>query len=132
MPTFRNTPIDYQAADALVPFDNQPINKTVYYMQAPPSGGFTSIASVRAARNVIRIAWVDSSTDSSPDRRTTSTITADNSTVDHFQRPSPGAMALASRWGFLAPTSAAFPFLINSAPSSPAISAPSASRAQPQ
>jgi hypothetical protein len=64
---FAIKPIDYQAADAPVPFDNQPINKTIYYMQAPPSGGFTSIASVRAVGNVIRTAWVDSSTDSSPD-----------------------------------------------------------------
>jgi hypothetical protein len=64
---FAMKPIDYQAADAPVPFDNQPISKTVYYMQSPASGGFTSIASVRAAGNVIRTAWVDSSTDSSPD-----------------------------------------------------------------
>lgn len=64
---FAIKPIDYQAADVPVPFDNQPVSKTVYYMQAPPSGSFTSLASVRAAGNVIRTAWVDSSTDSSPD-----------------------------------------------------------------
>lgn len=64
---FASKPIDYQAADVRVPFDNQPISKAVYYMQAPPSGGFTSLASVRAAGNVVRTAWVDSSTNSNPD-----------------------------------------------------------------
>lgn len=56
---FAIKPIDYQAADAPVPFDNQPIQKQIYYQQAPPSGSFTSISSVRAVGDVIRTAWVE-------------------------------------------------------------------------
>lgn len=56
---FACKPIDYQAADAPVPFDNQPITKQIYYPQAPPTGTFISIASVHAPGNMIRTAWVE-------------------------------------------------------------------------
>ena len=64
---FAMKPNYYQAADAPVPFDNQPIAEIIYYKQAPALGRFTSIASVRAAGNVVRTAWVDSSSTSAPD-----------------------------------------------------------------
>jgi hypothetical protein len=64
---FAIKPSDYSAADAPVPFDNQTITKQVYYQNPPPSGVFSSIASVRATGGVVRTAWVDSATDNSDD-----------------------------------------------------------------